>query len=347
MPQITKVYTGIVVGMSALFLVVWLATRPDPHPPAPAPTPPAPQACQSTISQMPIRNPDAKLDSTSLWQAPVFSATVSEEIQYGKRLIQYTSHYYGPNGSLQRGRTNGLNCQNCHLDAGTRPFGNNFSAVAATYPKFRARSGSVEDLDQRINDCFERSLNGQPPAPNSPERQAIKAYILWLGKDVPKGETPKGAGIARLPFLSRPANASRGSVVYMKRCATCHQADGQGLIDTFNNQYKYPPLWGPHSYNTAAGMYRLSHLAGFAKYNMPHGQADYRAPLISDDEAWDVAAYINSQPRPQKIYSKDFPDPSQKPPDHPFPPYADSFSQSQHKYGPFGPIKAACAKPNK
>lgn len=30
---------------------------------------------------------------------------------------------------------------------------------------------------------------------------------------------------------------------------------------------------------------------------------------------------------------------SKKPIDHPFGPYADSFSEQQHKLGPFGPIK--------
>ncbi|HTH31559.1 MAG TPA: hypothetical protein VL946_09415, partial [Lacibacter sp.] len=65
----------------------------------------------------------------------------------------------------------------------------------------------------------------------------------------------------------------------------------------------------------------------------------YHAPQLSDEEAWDVAAFVNSQPRPSKNLSSDWPDISKKPIDHPFGPYADTFTEQQHKYGPFAPIK--------
>lgn len=82
--------------------------------------------------------------------------------------------------------TNGMNCQNCHLDAGTKVWGNNYGSVFSTYPKYRPRSGKEEDIYKRINDCFERSLNGKALALNSKEMQAIKAYIEYVGKDVKK-----------------------------------------------------------------------------------------------------------------------------------------------------------------
>jgi thiosulfate dehydrogenase len=102
--------------------------------------------------------------------------------------------------------------------------------------------------------------------------------------------------------------------------------------------YQYPPLWGDHSYNDAAGLYRLSNFAKYVKYNMPLG-ADHRHPQLSDEEAWDLAAYVNSQPRPHKSTPSDWPDVSKKPIDHPFGPYADAFSEQQHKYGPFKEMK--------
>jgi thiosulfate dehydrogenase len=93
-----------------------------------------------------------------------------------------------------------------------------------------------------------------------------------------------------------------------------------------------------NSYNVGAGLYRVSTLAGYVKANMPYG-VTFENPFLTDEEAWDVAAYINSMPRPDKDLSMDWPDISKKPFDHPFGPYADSFSEIQHKYGPFILIK--------
>ena len=71
---------------------------------------------------------------------------------------------------------------------------------------------------------------------------------------------------------------------------------------------------------------------------MPQGTT-YEKPQLTDEEAWDVAAYVNSMPRPSKDLSKDWPNISKKPVDHPYGPYADPFSEDQHKYGPYKPIK--------
>ncbi|MEO7530020.1 MAG: hypothetical protein ABIS69_01370, partial [Sediminibacterium sp.] len=84
-----------------------------------------------------------------------------EVIRYGRSLIENTAQYLGPKGTVAR-ISNGMNCQNCHLEAGTKPWGNNYGAVASTYPKFRQRSGRIESIEKRVNDCFERSLNGKP-----------------------------------------------------------------------------------------------------------------------------------------------------------------------------------------
>jgi thiosulfate dehydrogenase len=73
---------------------------------------------------------------------------------------------------------------------------------------------------------------------------------------------------------------------------------------------------------------------------MPHKLASPEKPVLTVEESWDVAAYVNSQPRPNKDLSGDWPDISKKPIDHPFGPYADGFSEVQHKFGPFPPITA-------
>lgn len=257
--------------------------------------------------------------------------------RYGRELIENTSYYLGPKGLVAQ-ISNGMNCQNCHLDGGTVPWGNNYGAVAATYPRFRNRSGGLEDIPKRVNDCFQRSLNGSSIAENSKEMLAIMAYIKWLGDDVPKGHTPKGSGIQDLPFLDRAADPVRGKIVYTTNCQRCHGTEGQGLKEDWQVSYTYPPLWGKNSFTTAAGLYRISRFAGYVKNNMPNDLASYDNPQLSDEDAWDVAAYVNSQPRPIKIFKEDWPDISKKPVDHPFGPYHDGFSEEQHKYGPFKPI---------
>jgi thiosulfate dehydrogenase len=274
------------------------------------------------------------------WHAPDTTQIPATEegrlIRYGRDLIANTSRYLGPRGTTAM-ITNGMNCQNCHLDAGTKPWGNNYSAVFSTYPKFRERSGTIENIHHRVNDCIERSLNGLPLDTNSLEMKAISAYVKWLGRDVPKGARPTGAGITDIPYLTRAADPAFGRVVYSQKCQPCHGSQGQGTFKADSSGYVYPPLWGDHSYNTGAGLYRISRLAGYVKDNMPLG-CTHNSTLLTDEEAWDVAAFVNSQPRPGKNFNKDWPDISRKPVDHPFGPYADSFSSQQHKYGPFGPL---------
>jgi thiosulfate dehydrogenase len=276
-------------------------------------------------------------DSLSIPQTPE-----GDLIRYGQELVAHTSVYLGPNGSVSQ-TSNGMNCQNCHLKAGKKIFGNNYSAVNATYPRFRARSGTIETIEKRVNDCIERSLNGQPLRDGSTELKAFVAYISWVGKDVEKGLSPPGVGLWDLPLLERAASVENGKVVFEKHCALCHGSDGMGVKNENGVEWKYPPLWGAASYNTAAGLYRLSRFAGYVKANMPNG-ATFDNPILTDEEAWDVAAYVNSMPRPQKTFAADWPDISKKPFDHPFGPYADSFSEQAHKFGPFDVIKKSATK---
>lgn len=252
---------------------------------------------------------------------------------YGHELIANTSYYLGPKGKVAA-ITNGMNCQNCHLDAGTLPWGNNYSAVVSTYPKFRARSGSIETIPKRVNDCFERSLNGQAIDTNSREMKAILAYLHWIGDEIPKGAKPKGSGIMDLPMMDRAADPEKGRIVYQQKCTSCHGPNGEGQPNIDGYGYAYPPLWGKYSYNDGAGLFRISRFAGYVKANMPFG-ANYRNMQLSDEEAWDVAAFVNSQPRPSRDISKDWPDISKKPFDHPFGPFADGKTEREHKYGPW------------
>ena len=277
------------------------------------------------------------------WTAPSLftDRTVQGEeralVIYGEELIANTSKYLGPNGSVAQ-VTNGMNCQNCHLNAGKKNWGNNYGAVAANYPKFRDRSGSIETVYKRVSDCMERSLNGTSLDSNTREMKAMIAYIKWVGYAVPKDSTPKGTGIKPPEYLDRAASPEKGLIVYTAKCQSCHGANGEGLMAADAKSYTYPPLWGEHSYNNGAGLFRLSRLAGYVRDNMPLNQASHESPALSDEESWDVAAFVNSRPRPSKDLSKDWPNISKKPIDHPFGPYTDGFTEQQHKFGPFKPI---------
>ncbi len=282
----------------------------------------------------------AKKVDAGYWIAPdvetISDAKQKALVKYGKELIAHTAKYLGPNGSVLQ-ISNGLNCQNCHLQAGTAIYGNNYGSVASLYPKFRARSGTNENIYRRINDCFERSLNGKAIDTAGPEMQALVAYINFVGTNVEKGKTAGGSGLKDISFLDRSADAAKGLIVYTSKCQSCHQADGEGLLNKEQTEYIYPALWGTNSFNDGAGLYRLSNFAKYVKYNMPQG-VTHENPQLSDEEAWDVAAFINAQPRPHIDVPRDWPDKARKPFDHPFGPYADSFSESQHKVGPFKQI---------
>jgi len=279
------------------------------------------------------------------WHAPDINALppgpASDQVRYGKDLIANTAIYLGPKGSVAS-ISNGMNCQNCHLDAGTRLNSNSFAAVAATYPKFKYRSGKFESIEFRINECMERSLNGKQLDSLSKEMQAMKAYLLWMGNNLRIKPTASLSGTVRLSFLSRAADTTAGKIVFLSKCSSCHGQQGKGLFRPDSASYLYPPLWGSNSYNVSAGLYSISKLAGFIKYNMPFATAASAGnPPLTDEEAWDVAAFINSQQRPVKFFKYDWPDISTKPVDYPFGPFADSFSTTQHKYGPFEAIISA------
>ncbi|MBP7809853.1 MAG: c-type cytochrome [Bacteroidia bacterium] len=336
--KLTQIIVGLIIFI--LLLVIVLAKYiPAPKPEKVVETP-VPDQFGNFTEEAKAVAADKLKDTINYWHAPdesSLSETEKTKVLYGKDLIAHTSFYFGENGSIYKS-TNGMNCQNCHLDAGAKVFGNNYGAVASTYPKYRARSGGMENIYKRVNDCFERSLNGKVLDTASNEMAAIVAYINWLGKDVPKGKKPEGSGFKDLALLDRAADPEIGKTVYIAKCQSCHQANGEGIMNGDKTAFTYPPLWGNNSYNDGAGLYRLSNFAKFVKSNMPLG-ASHDATQLTDEEAWDVAAFVNSQSRPKKDIKKDWPNIAEKPFDHPFGPFADGFTEKQHKYGPFKPIK--------
>jgi len=312
------------VGLSLVLMFLFVLLLCFPYVPSPE---------QSDAPKQETVNTWIPPDSTKIPATPE-----GDLIRYGRELIAHTAIYLGPQGTISA-QSNGMNCQNCHLKAGKKTWGNNYSTVASLYPKFRARSGTVEQIEKRVNDCLERSLNGRLLREDSREMKSIVAYIRWVGSEVPSGHVTEGAGLAELPFLKRPADPEKGKMVYAVQCVRCHGEDGQGTMNAAGNEWLYPPLWGNSSFNTGAGILRISRMAGFIYKNMPN-DTKTRETVLSEEEAWDLAAFICSQPRPAMDTSHDWPDVSSKPFDHPFGPYADKFSETQHRYGPFEPILA-------
>jgi len=181
---------------------------------------------------------------------------------------------------------NRLRCTSCHLDAGRRETGT-WIGTFARYPQYRARSGVVETIEYRVNDCFRRSMNGTALDPTSAEMRDIVAYLAFLsqGTSVGPPATPPGARLQRWAAFN--ADTAAGAAVFSASCTKCHGGKGEGTAVA-------PPLWGPQSYNLGAGMSRVRTAADFISRNMP-----FDAPgTLTDQQAFDVAAYVNAQPRP-------------------------------------------------
>ena len=185
-------------------------------------------------------------------------------------------------------------CQNCHLDAGTNRTAMPLVGIVRTYPKFSSRSGKTISLIERIDECMTRSLNGRALPETSSEMQSFLAYLRFINE--PQAEPATAA-----PAASLPPDAGRGITVFEKNCTACHQADGLGArwgTAGDGRGYRFPPLWGPDSFNDGAGMDRSDRAVRFIQHNMPRG-IDSAHPALSLQESWDVAALMQSKPRPR------------------------------------------------
>lgn len=264
-----------------------------------------------------------------------------EMVRYGRSLVLNTAYYMGPEGAVRKNLGNKMNCTNCHLDAGTRPYGLNFFSTHARYPQYRARENRILTLAERVNNCIERPHNGIAIPLDSKEMIAIVSYMKWLSENVPTGTRVKGDDGIALVYPNRPADPAHGEQVYATNCASCHGKEGQGLYNLDSTTYTYPPLWGAHSYEKGSSMHRVLKAARFIKANMPHKQASWDKPVLTDEEAIDVAAFINDDrihSRPVKGGGENYPNTARKPIDYDEGPFPDTFSAFQHKFGPYQPI---------
>lgn len=207
-------------------------------------------------------------------------------IKEGKKLLTETRQRLPGNVG------NGLNCTNCHLAGGTTANAAPWVGIWGVFPEYRARNGRMISLQERVNDCFERSMNGSPLAYNSDEMNNILAYMQWLSLGIPTGESVKGRGFVKLNDKLK-ADSANGKLLYAEKCASCHGVNGQGMKNS-EEGYIFPPVWGAESFNDGAGMARTWTAAAFIKYNMPLGQGG----TLTEQQSLDLAEFMTHQPRP-------------------------------------------------
>ena len=286
-----------------------------------------------------------KEKTLELWDPQKFilnNDKADELIKKGYLLVAESPKNMGPLAEDPKLRFagNNLSCTNCHLNGGTLSGSASWIGILDRFPQFRGRENKIGTIEERINGCMERSMNGIKLSKNSTQMRAMVAYMDWISHELPKLNSKVFKGYPAIEIPKIAVDLNQGKKIYEKECTLCHGTQGKGIRNqNFEDGYLYPPLWGKDSYNDGAGMHRVITAAAFIKNNMPYLQANWENPKLSDEEAYHVAGYINSFQRPEKQNKiEDFPNKKLKPVSTPYGPWTDNFSAEQHKYGPFPPM---------
>ena len=214
-------------------------------------------------------------------EADIPNDSMGASIRRGLYLMRFTPE------SLPNYATSGLRCTSCHQDDGIKLSAGSLTGVHARFPQYMTRTGAVIDLSDRINYCFTRSLAGNALPKESREMEDLLAYMAFISQGVPTGYHMSTAAMPKMP-QELEGDPERGKQLYVeKTCSSCHGANGEGMGPL-------PPLWGPKSYSIGASMARIERVAAFIYRNMPQ----VNPGSLTEQEAWDLAAYINGQPRP-------------------------------------------------
>lgn len=214
-------------------------------------------------------------------EANIPTDSLGASIRRGLYLLRFTPE------SLPAYSTSGLRCTSCHQNDGLTPGAAPLTGAHARYPKYMPRSGAVIGLADRVNYCFTRSLAGNLLPTDSRQMNDILAYLAFISYDVPVGTKIAGAeGLISMKD-TLVGDLARGEGVFRRECVACHQPDGQGNA-------AFPALWGPRSFSIGASMAREERAASFIWHNMPKTKPGSLTP----QEAFDVAAFVNSHARP-------------------------------------------------
>lgn len=257
------------------------------------PAPAAHQPAQYNLVQLEDSNQDIKT-YTIPQDTAIVDEPNAEQIFYGKRLLNETKRLLPEHVGAD------MNCNSCHIAQGKIPLGDPYINSFNFYPRVMPRAGKEVNLVQRINGCFQRSMNGKALAPESKEMQAMLAYMEWLAQNTPKEQLVdiRNAGVVDESLVADPV---RGEQIYYAQCAACHGDNGEGTYDT-RGDVVFPPLWGDKSFNIGAGLARTYKAASFVKYNMPMGIQTRglwgHGNVLSDQDAVDVSEFFAHKPRP-------------------------------------------------
>jgi len=248
-------------------------------------------SCQPAAKDAPAPSSAASADSIQLLKTlpddSIPDGVLGASIRRGRALLTATGD------SLPDHVGNALRCTSCHLDAGTRARSAPWVGVYSRFPQYRSRNAKINLIEERINNCFERSMNGTALPREGRDLADMVAYYAFLSRGIPPPGEVDGQGFVRMSPLE--ADSARGHRIYVAQCARCHGGNGEGMAnpDPAGVPAFYPPLWGPRSFNVGAGMARVRTAASFIRYNMPFD----RPGTLTDQEAFDVARYMTLQPR--------------------------------------------------
>lgn len=267
----------VLFAVGALALDTGLLHR---QPSTPAPIAPAPQLKKANFVPPP--------------ESAIPEGPAGESIRRGMAI------FMNPGANAREHVGNKMACTNCHLDGGRQANAAPMWAAWVAYPAYRSKNKKINTMEDRVRGCFNYSMNAQdspsgkaPPAGDQIYKD-LEMYFYWLATGAPTGAKMPGKGYLKLEKTALGHDPKRGAQVFSQNCASCHGADGQGQTDA-NGRVVFPPLWGPHSFNWGAGMASISSAAGFIKANMPLGQGY----SLTDQQAWDVAAFVDSHERPR------------------------------------------------
>jgi thiosulfate dehydrogenase len=227
--------------------------------------------------------------------APIPDDEFGQVVRRGRQIFDdpgtHASQYVG----------NALRCTNCHLDEGRQGGSAPMWAAYPAYPAYRSKNHHVNTFAERLQGCFRFSMNGKAPPLGDPVLVALESYAFWLAKGAPVDEPLAGRGYPKLAKPAQPPDYNRGAQIYARDCALCHGKNGEGQLAR-DGRPAFPPLWGSDSYNWGAGMGSITNAAAFIRANMPRGRGD----MLSEQEAWDVATFIDSQfhNSPSSMYGK-------------------------------------------
>ncbi|MCP1356613.1 c-type cytochrome [Aneurinibacillus migulanus] len=214
---------------------------------------------------------------------------LGEAIQLGYKMVTDTK------ATVPQNVGNNLSCISCHADGGTNKIASPLVGVTAVHPQYRDREGKVITMEDRINECFKRSMNGKPLEAGSKEMTAMIAYLTYISEGIPTGADIPWRGKSKVSLEGITPDKANGEKLYKQSCLACHGADGSGTGPASG-----PAVWGEHSFNDGAGLARISQMTGYIQKNMPKAEMGGVKPgELSKQQAADLAAYLLAQERPE------------------------------------------------